>query len=119
MRGGPLTPKYIRVVVRTDPIIREVTRIEAVDQTVEIEDNMETIDLDKTIETIIFEETPEGMEDNIIEKNTEIIGAVIMTEAEIGQEKGHFQGIIVTIEIEIPVTVDQDQDLELVLIGIE
>ena len=119
MRKDPSNPKYIRVEVRTDPIIREVIRIEAVDQTVEIEDNMETIDLDKTIETIIFKETPEGMEDKIIEKNTEIIGAMNMTEAEIGQEKGHFQGIMVTIEIEVPVTVDQDQDLELVLIGIE
>ena len=54
MKKDPSNPKYIRVEVRTDPIIREVTRIEAVDQTVEIEDNMETIDLDKTIETIIF-----------------------------------------------------------------
>ena len=59
------------------------------------------------------------MEDKIIEKNTEIIGAMNMTEGEIGQEKGHFQGIMVTIEIEAPVTVDQGQDLELVLIGIE
>ena len=32
---------------------------------------METIDLDKTIETMIFEETPEGMKDKIIERNTE------------------------------------------------
>ena len=80
---------------------------------------METIDLDKTIETIIFEETPEGIVDKTIEKNTEIIGAMIMIEAEIGQEKGHFQGNMVTIEIEVPVTVDQDQDLKLLLIGIE
>ena len=42
-----------------------------------------------------------------------------ITDAEIGQEKGHFQGGIVAIWIEVPVTVDQDQDLELVLIGIE
>ena len=59
------------------------------------------------------------MEDKIIEKNTEIIDAMNMTEAEICQEKGHFQGIMVTIEIEALVTVDQDQDLDLVLIGIE
>ena len=65
-----------------------------------------------------FEETPEGMEDKIIEKNTEITGTMNMTEVEIGQEKEHFQGIMVTIEIEVPVTVDKDQDLELVLIGI-
>ena len=119
MRRDPLNLKYIRVEVRADPIIREATRKEAADQTVETEDNMETIDLDKTIGTIIFEETPESMEDKIIEKNTEIIGALNITEAEIGQEKEHFQGIMVTIELEVPVTVDQDQDLKLVPIGIE
>ena len=59
------------------------------------------------------------MEDKIIEKNTEIIGAMNITDVEIGQERGHSQGIMVTIGIEAPVTVDQDQDLELVLIGIE
>ena len=59
------------------------------------------------------------MEDKTIERNTEIIGAMNITEAEIGQEKGHFQGTMVTMGIEVPVTVDQDQDLELVLIGIE
>ena len=74
---------------------------------------METIDLGKTIEIIIFKETLEDMEDKIIERNTEI------TEAGIGQEKGHSQGIMVTIQIEVPVIVDQDQGLELVLIGIE
>ena len=42
-----------------------------------------------------------------------------MTEAEIGQEKGHFQGIMVTIEIEVPVTVDQGQDFKPVQIGTE
>ena len=80
---------------------------------------MGTIDLDKTIETITFKETPVGMEDKIIEKNTEIIGAMNITEVEIGQEKGHFQDAIVTIEIEVPVTVDQGHDLKLVLIGTE
>ena len=30
------------------------------------------------------------MEDKIIQKSTEIIGAMNITEAEIGQEKGHF-----------------------------
>ena len=112
-------PRYTRVEVRVGPIISEVTRIEVVDQTVEVEDNMEAIDLDKSIETITFKETLEGMEDKIIEKNTEIIGAMNITEVEIGQEKGHFQEAIVTIEIEVPVTVDQGQDLELVLIGTE
>ena len=79
---------------------------------------METIDLDKTIETITFEGTLD-MEDKIIEENTEIIGAMNIIEAEIGQEKGHSQGIIATIGIEVPVRVDQDQDLKLVLTGIE
>ena len=118
MKKDPSNPKYIRVEVKVDPIIREVIRIEVVDQTVEIEDNMETIDQDKTIETIISKGTLEGMEDKIIEKSTGIIGAMNITEAEIGQEIEHFQGTIVTIEIEVPVTVDQDKDLELVLIGI-
>ena len=119
MRKDLSNPRYTRVEVRVGPIIREVTRIEVVDQTVEVEDNMGTIDLDKTIETITFKETPEGMEDKIIKKNTEIIGTMNITEVEIGQEKGYFQEAIVTIEIEVPVTVDQVQDLELVLIGTE
>ena len=78
---------------------------------------MGIIDLDKTIETTIFEGTLEDMEDRIIEENIEVIGAMNMIEAEIDQEKGHSQEIMVTIEIEVPVTVDQDQDLELVLTG--
>ena len=41
---------------------------------------------------------------------------MIIIEAGIGQEKGHSQGIMVTIGIEVPVIVDQGQDLELVLI---
>ena len=110
MRKDHSSPKYTRVEVSVDPIIREVIRIEAVDQTVETEDNK--IDLDKTIE-IIFKETLEDMEDKLIERNTEI------TEAGIGQEKGHSQGIMVTIGIEVSVIVDQDEGLELVLIGIE
>ena len=65
MRKDPSNPKYIRVEVRTGPIIREVIRIEVVGQTVETEDSMETIDLDKTIETIIIEGTLEDMEDKI------------------------------------------------------
>ena len=48
-----------------------------------------------------------------------MIGAMNIIEAEIGQEKGHSQGIMVTIGIEVPVTVDQDQDLEIVLTEIE
>ena len=84
MRKDPSNPRYTRVEVRVGPIIREVTRIEVVDQTVEVEDNMETKDIDKTIETITFTETPEGMEDKIIEKNTETVGTMTITKVEIG-----------------------------------
>ena len=119
MRKDPSNPKYIRVEVRIDPIIREVIKTEVVDQTVETEDSMEIIDLDKTIETIILKRTLEDMEDKIIEENTDIIDTMNITEAEIGQEKGHSQGIMVTIGIEVPVTVDHNKDLELVLTGIE
>ena len=86
-----------------------------VDEIVETEDSMETINLDKTIETIIFEGTLEDMEDKIMEENTEVIGTMNITEIEIGQEKGHSQGI----GIEVPVIVDQDQDLKLILTEIE
>ena len=119
MRKDPSNPKYIRVEVRTVPIIREVIRIEVVDQIVETEDSRETIDLDKTIETIIFQGTLEDMEEKIIGENTEVVGTLNITEAEIGQEKGCSKGIMVTIGIEVPVIVDQDQDLELVLTRIE
>ena len=115
MRKDPSSPKYIRVEVRTGPIVREVIKIEAVGQTVETEDSMEIIDLDKTIETTTFEGTLEDMEDRIIEENIETIGTMNTTEAEIDQEKGHSQGI----GIEVPVIVVQGQDLELVLTEIE
>ena len=118
MRKDPSNPKYIKVEVRTGPIIREVIRIQAVGQTVETEDSMEIIDLDKTIETTIFKGTLEDIEDKIIEENIEITGAMNITEPEVGQEKGHSQGIMVTIKIEVPVKVDQGQDLKLVLTGI-
>ena len=119
MRKGPSNSRYTRVEARVGPIIREVTRIEVVDQTEEVEDNMGRIDLDKTIETITFKEIPEDMEDKTIEKNTEVIGTMNITEVEIGQERGHLQEALVTIEIDIPITVDQGQDLELVLKGME
>ena len=53
------------------------------------------------------------MEDKIIEENTEIIGTMNITEAEVSQEK--VKKITVTIRIEVPVIVDQGQDLKLVL----
>ena len=79
---------------------------------------MGIIDVDKTIETIIYEGTLEDMEDKIIEESIEVIGAMNITEAEIGQEKGHSQEIMVTIGTEVPVTVDQDWYLKVVLTGI-
>ena len=92
--------------------------MEVVGQTVETEGSMEIISLDKTIETTIFEGTLEDREDKRVEENMGIIGTMIMTEAGIGQEKGHSQGIMAIIGIEVPVTVDQDQGPELVLIEI-
>ena len=109
MRKDPSNPKYIRVEVRTGPITREVG------QTVETEDSMQIIGLEKTIGTTIFKGKLEDMEDKIIEESIEIIGAMNIIEAGIGQEKGHPQGIMVTIGIGVPVTVDQGQDLDLVL----
>ena len=111
-RKEPSNPKYIRVEVRIGPITREVIRTEVVDQT---EDSMEAIGLDKTIGTTIFKGTPEDMEDKIIGEIIEIIGTINMIEAGIGQEKGHPQGIMVTIGTEVPVTIDQGLDLKLVL----
>ena len=77
---------------------------------------MEIIGLDNTIETTIFERTLEDMEDKIVEESIGIIGAVIIIEAGIDQEKGRYQGIMATIGIEVPVIKDQDQGLELILI---
>ena len=120
MRKDPSNPRYVRVEVQSGSYNqRGYQNRGGRSDSRKIEDNMGTTDLDKTIETTIFKETPEGMEDKIIEKTIEIIGAMNITEAEIGQEKGHFQGAIVAIGIEVPVTVDQDQVLELLIIGRE
>ena len=58
------------------------------------------------------------MEDKTVEESIGIIGTMIIIEAGIDQEKGHSQGITVTIGVEVPVMVDQGQDLDLVLIEI-
>ena len=76
---------------------------------------MVKIGLDKTTGTTIFKGTPEDMEDKIIEEIIEIIDAMNIIEAGIGQEKEHPQGIMVRIGIEFPVTVNQGQNLNLVL----
>ena len=61
---------------------------------------MEIIGLNNTIETTIFERTLEDMNYKIIEENIGIIGAIIIIEAGIDQEKGHSQGITAIIGIE-------------------
>ena len=113
MREGLSNPKYTRVEVRIDLIIKEIIRT---GQIVEIEENLQIIGPDKITETAILEETLEGMVDKIIEDAIEMID--IMTPIEIGidQEKEHLQEIIVMAEIEVQVIVDWD--LELVQIGI-
>ena len=58
------------------------------------------------------------MEDKIIEEDIEVIGIMIIIEAETDQERGHLQEIMVVVEIEVQVTVDQGQDLELIQIEI-
>ena len=91
MRKDPLNPKYIRVDVSIGLIIREVIRT---GQTLGTGDNIQVVGPDKTIETIIFEETLEGMEDKIIEKDIEMIGIMIIMEAETDQERRHLQEIM-------------------------
>ena len=115
MRKSPLNPKYTRVEIRRDLIIREVIRT---GQTVETGDNLQIIGQGRTIEIAVFEEILEGMVDKIIKEVIEMIDMIITIEAGIDQEKGHLQEIIVVAEIEVQATVDQDQDLELVQIGI-
>ena len=112
-KKGPLSPKYIRVEVRIGLIIREVIKT---GQIVGAGDNIQMVDPDRTIETVILEETLEGVEDEIVEEDIEMIDIMIIIEAGIDQERGHSQEIIVVAEIEAQVTVDEDQDLELVQI---
>ena len=123
MRKDPSNSKYIKVEVptpraRIGPIIKDVIRMGVEGQTVEIEDSMEVIGLDRTLETTIFKRTLEDMEYKIIWENIGIVGAIIIIEEGIDQEKGHSQGIMAIIGIEVLVIVDQDQGLELVLIEI-
>ena len=113
MRKGPLNPKYIGVEVRIGLGIREVIRT---GQIVGTGDNVQVVGPDRTIETLIFEETLGSMAHKMKEGDIEMIDIMIITEAEIDQEKGHSQEIIIVAEIEVQVTVDQDQDVELVQI---
>ena len=115
MKKGLSNPKYVRVEVRIGLIIGEVIRT---GQIVETGDSIQVVGPGKTIETVIFGETLEGMEDKIIEEDIEVIDIMIIIEAEIDQEKGHSQEIIIVTEIQVQVTADQGQDLELVQIEI-
>ena len=115
MRKDPSNPKYIRVEVRIGLIISKVIRTS---QIVGTGDSIQVVGPDKTIETVIFEETLEDMEDKIIEKHIEMIEITIIIEAGIGQEREHFQEIMVTVELGVQGTVDQGQDLELAQIEI-
>ena len=103
MIKGPLNPKYIRAEVRIGHLTMNTART---DQVVGIEDSTWVVGLDNTIEIIVLEETLEDMEDKIVEEDTEVIGIMIMTEAETGWEKGHLQEIIAVTETEAWVTVD-------------
>ena len=82
----------------------------AIDQAVEIEDNMneEVIDPDfsKITEGTIFEKTLGDMEDKIVEEDIEMIGVIVTIEVGTEQEQGHFQGIMAIIGIEIQVIAD-------------
>ena len=115
MRKGLLDPKYTRVKVTIDLIIRGIIRT---GQIVDIEDNLQIIGPDRTTETAILEEMLEGMVDKIIEEAIEMISIMTTIDTGIDQEKEHLQEIIVVAEIEVQVIVDRDQDLELVQIVI-
>ena len=52
-------------------------------------DNTQVVGPDKTMETVIFEETLEGMEDQMIEEDIEVIDLMIIIEVGIDQKKGH------------------------------
>ena len=77
-----------------------------------------TLDI-KAVNKYKYRPSKDSREFKELDFGAEIIGTMNITEAEIGQEKGHFQEAIITIEIEVPVTVDQGQDLGLVLIVTE
>ena len=116
MIKGPLNPKYIRAEVRIGLLTMNTSRI---GQVLGTEDSTHIVGLDNTIEIIVLEETLEGMEDKIVEEDTEMIDIMIIKEAETGQEKGHLQEITVVTEIEVQVTVDLGQAPEPIQIEIE
>ena len=114
MRKGPLSPKYIRVEVRIDLLTANISRI---DQVIRIEDITQVVGLDNTIDMIVPNEILKDMEENIVEEDIEMTDIMIIIEAEIGQEKGHLQEIII-VEIGVQVAVDLGQVPELIQIEI-
>ena len=78
MRKSPLNPKYTRVEIRIDLIIKEVIRT---GQIVETGDNLQIIGPGRTIEIAIFKEILEDKVDKIIEEVIEMIDMIITIEA--------------------------------------
>ena len=70
--------------------------------------------MNKVIEEIVSEKIQEIIADKIAEENTEtiIIGVIVMIEAGISLEKGHFPEVMTIIELRVQAIVDQGQDLE-------
>ena len=88
----------------------------------EIEDSLETgPGLSRITEEVILKTILGDMVDRLAEGNIEImtIDIMITIEVGIGQDKGHSQGITVTIELEVWVVVHLGQDPEPLLIGTE
>ena len=109
-KKGPLNPKYTRAEDRIELLIVNIFRI---DQVVGIEDNTQVMGLDNTIEMIVLEEILGDMEDKVVEE----ANIMITIEAEISQEKGHLQEIIIA-GIGVQVAVDPAQLPELIQIEI-
>ena len=123
-----LKPRYIKakVEVRIEAIAKEIIKIGiclTTDETVGIEDSSGKTEVDtylSKVTEVVSEIIPGDTVAKIVEESIRIIVIEIMatTEAGIGLEKDHFQGIMVVTEIEVQTIVDQDQDPELVPIGI-
>ena len=107
-RQDNVNPKYIKVEVevKIEVTVKEIIRIgigQIIDEIVETEDNSgkteAVTDLSKIIGEIISEKIQEIMADKIAQENTDtkIIGIMVMIEAGIGLEKGHFPEVMTVI----------------------
>ena len=103
MKGSLSNHKYIKVEVKIDPMVREVTKI---GQIVEVGDGSQIIVQDRIIEATDLEETPEGMAGRMIEEITGLKDIITITEIEVNQEKGISQEITITAEIEVQAIAD-------------